>query len=138
MKEHVALIILNDNKETLFIQRSFKKSTLPGAWFFPSGTVEIGEEPNTTAIREALEELDIKISPKEIIATKELSEFGVKLLFLTCTIKNNEPIIKEPNEIEKIEWMNFDNFFNKFTDKDIGHGLIWLRQNPEIWKKHGL
>lgn len=138
MKEHVALIILNDNNETLFIQRSFKKSTLPGAWSFPSGTVEEGEEINTTAIREALEELNLEINPRETIATKELPEFSVKLVFMTCTIQNKEPIINEPDEIEKIEFMKFSDFFNKFTDNDIGHGLIWLRQNPEIWKKHNL
>jgi len=138
MKNHVALIILNDNNETLFIQRSFKKSTLPGAWSFPSGTLENGEDANATAIREALEELDIDINPGEIITTKELPEFSVRLLFMICTIKNKEPIIKEPNEIEKIEWMNFDNFFSKFTDDNIGHGLIWLRKKPEIWKKHNL
>jgi len=80
MKNHVALIILNDNNETLFIQRSFKKSTLPGAWSFPSGTLENGEDANATAIREALEELDIDINPGEIITTKELPEFSVRLL----------------------------------------------------------
>lgn len=138
MKEHVALIILNDNNETLFIQRSFKKSTLPGAWSFPSGTVEVGEEINVTAIREALEELDIDITPKETIAIRELPEFSVKLLFMTCSIQNKEPRINEPDEIEKIEFMKFDDFFNKFTDDEIGHGLIWLRQNPEIWQKHNL
>ncbi len=138
MKEHVALIITNDNNETLFIQRSFKKNTLAGAWSFPSGTVEEGEEINATAIREALEELDIEIHPKETIAIKELPEFSVKLLFILCTIKNKEPRINEPDEIEKIEFLKFKDFFDKFTDDNIGHGLIWLRKNPKIWEKHNL
>jgi len=30
--------------------------------------------------------------------------------------------------------MKFEEFFNKFSDAEIGHGLIWLRKNPEVWK----
>ncbi len=43
MKEHIALVIKNRNNDILFIKRSMNKKTLPGAWSFPSGTVEEGE-----------------------------------------------------------------------------------------------
>ena len=133
MEEHVALIIKNENREILFIQRSFNKKTLPGAWSFPSGTVEEGENINKTALREAYEELGVEINFDKIIAETELPEFSVKLIFVLCSIKNGKIFIKEPNEINKIEWMTFNEFFNKFSDNEIGHGLVWLRKNPEIW-----
>lgn len=44
MKEHAAIIIKNNEGEVLFIKRALDKKTLPGAWSFPSGTVEKGEE----------------------------------------------------------------------------------------------
>ena len=47
--------------------------------------------------------------------------------------KIGEATIKEPNEIDKIEWMTFNDFFNKFSDDEIGHGLVWLRKNPHLW-----
>jgi len=40
MKNHAAIMIRDGDGRVLFIQRSMKKSTLPGAWSFPSGTVE--------------------------------------------------------------------------------------------------
>jgi 8-oxo-dGTP pyrophosphatase MutT (NUDIX family) len=67
MKEHVALVIKNFSGEILFIQRSFKKKSLPGAWSFASGTVEEGEEYFQTAKREAMEELGVEIKPIKII-----------------------------------------------------------------------
>jgi 8-oxo-dGTP diphosphatase len=136
MKEHSAILIKNNNNEILFIKRSMNKKILPGAWSFPSGTVEEGEHIYDTTIREAMEELDLEIEIKDILATRELPEFSVRLIFVLCSIKNREPIIKEPQEIDKIKWMKFSDFFNKFSDDEIGHGLIWLRQNPKIWEKY--
>ena len=65
MKEHVAIIIRDKENKILFIQRSLDKKTLPGAWSFPSGTVEEGEEAYTTFIRESEEELGIESIQKE-------------------------------------------------------------------------
>ena len=134
MKDHVALIIKNQENEILFIQRSFKKKTLPGVWSFPSGTVEKGENIYETVKREAKEELGIEVEPKETLAANDLPEFSVRLFFILCEIKNGNPSIKEPNEIKEINWMRFGDFFDKFSDEDIGHGLIWLRKNPQLWK----
>ena len=133
MKDHAAIIIRNSNNEILFIQRSMKKSTLPGAWSFPSGTVEENEHVHTTAVREAKEELDIEVESECTLSTMDLPEFQVRLHFILYNIKpESAPTITEPDEIDQIEWMSFQDFFDKFTDDEIGHGLIWLRKNPHI------
>jgi len=136
MKEHAAIIIKNKDNKILFIKRSMEKKTLPGAWSFPSGTVEQGEHVHNTTIRESMEELGIDVEVKDTLAIKELPEFSVRLIFILCNIKSGEPIIKQSNEIDKIEWMNFNEFFNRFSDNEIGHGLIWLRKNPHIWEDY--
>jgi len=136
MKKHIAIVIRNEINEILFIKRSMNKKTLPGAWSFPSGTVEDGEDINDTTIRESMEELGVEVEIEDTLAIKDLPEFSVKLIFILCKIKNGEPIIKEPEEIDKIEWMTFHDFFNSFDDTNIGHGLIWLRQNPKIWEEY--
>lgn len=136
MKEHVAIVIKNENNETLFIKRSIKKKTLPGIWSFPSGTIEKGEGINDTAIREANEELGINVGVEKLLATKDLPELSVRLYFVLCRIKNGEPFIKGVEEIDKFEWMSFSDFFNRFSDNEIGHGLMWLRKNPGIWKSN--
>ncbi len=133
MKEHVAIIIRNENNEILFVKRSLKKKTLPGAWSFPSGTIEEGEDIGKTLVREAMEELGVEVKSERVLAIQELPEFNVRLIFNLCKIVRGHASIKEPEEIDKIEWMSFTDFFKRFSDNEIGHGLIWLRQNPKIW-----
>ncbi len=135
MKDHVALLLKKDNM-FLFIKRSKNKKTLPGIWAFPSGTVEIGENIYETAKREADEELGIKIDVHKVLTVKELNEFNVRLHFLICEIISGFPFIKDRNEIEEISWMTFSQFFNKYNYEQIGHGLIFLRENPNIWQEY--
>lgn len=133
MKQHAALVLRNEDK-VLFVKRSMKKKTLPGMWAFPSGTVEKGEEVYDTIRREALEELNVEVNTEKILAETSLPELSVNLIFVLCSIKSGKLTIKEPDEIDRFEWMKFPEFFERFSDNEIGHGLIWLRKNPEIWK----
>ena len=134
MKDHAALII-HDGRKVLFAQRSALKKSLPNIWAFPSGTVEAGEKPETTAEREAQEELDIAIRVEKILAVTELPELGVRLHFAACGVVSGEPVIKEPKEIQAMRWLTFEEFFAEYSDSQIGHGLIYLRQHPEIWSR---
>ena len=132
MKDHAAILIKKDN-QFLFVKRSEKKKTLPGIWSFPSGTKEENEEIIQTAEREALEELGVKVKAEEIMTTKELSEFGVKLHFVVCSIVSGKPSIFDYDEIAEIDWLTINDFFEKYTDDEIGHGLVFLRKNPQLW-----
>jgi hypothetical protein len=76
-----------------------------------------------------MEGLGVELYCEKLLCEKELSELDVKLYFLLCRIGSGEPKILDFSEIEKFEWISFDNFFNKFSDNEIGHGLIWLRKN---------
>ena len=134
MREHAAILI-RDEDRFLFVRRSKGKKTLPNIWAFPSGTKEEGESLAETAIREAEEELGIYVDVEETLAVQELPEFGVRLHFLVCGILSGEPIIKDYNEIEEMEWLTFENFFDKYEDAQIGHGLIFLRKNNILWEK---
>ncbi|MDP6642084.1 MAG: NUDIX hydrolase [Candidatus Nanoarchaeia archaeon] len=133
MKDHVALLIKNNNK-FLFIKRSKHKKTLPNIWAVPSGNLEDEKDIYQTAKREAYKELGIKIKTNSLLVIKELPEFKVRLHFLICDIVSGEPIIKDFKEISELEWLTFSEFFDKFNDNEVGHGLIYLRKNPKIWK----
>lgn len=132
-KDH-AVFVLRDGLKVLFVQRSKSKKTLPNIWAFPSGTVEEGERPEETAKREAREELGVEIEVAETLATVELQEFPVRLHFIVGTIKSGEVEIKQPEEIQVLRWFTFEEFFAEYTDDQIGHGLVWLRKNPEVWR----
>ena len=131
MKTHVVMCIEREGKY-LFVKRSMLKKDLKGAWAFPSGTQEKGEEAWETAYRESKEELGVNIYLPKYATETILSEFNVRLEFAICKLQpEEEPSIKQPEEFTEIAWFTLDDFFNKFKDKEIGHGLRWLRNNRE-------
>jgi len=133
MKNHAA-IVLHDSDKILFVQRSATKKSLPNIWAFASGTVEEGEKIEQTIIREAKEELGVDVSIESTLATVELTELGVRLYFVVCISKSGEPSIQEPREIQKLRWLTFKEFFDEYSNDQIGHGLMYLRKHPEIWE----
>jgi mutator protein MutT len=133
MENHAVIVLKNDDNKFLFVKRSKHKRVLPGAWSFASGTVESGEKIFDTIKREAKEELDIEVKPLKIFEEKELVEFSIKLVFVLCERISGEIKINDYKEIEEYEFMTFEEFFNRYSDEEIGHGLIYLRQNPIIY-----
>jgi len=130
MKNHAALILHNRDK-ILFIKRSAVKKMLPNMWAVPSGTMEEGETVEMTALREAKEELGIDIVIENVIATVELPELESRLHFVSC--KSLQDIIHfDQTEIQTTAWMTFEEFFNTYTDEQIGHGLRYLRKHQKI------
>lgn len=135
MKEHVAMVVRNDDGDFMFIQRALTKKTLPGAWSFPSGTIEEGEDVLETARRECKEEFGVKVLADKVFGSVDLSEFDVRLHFVLCYLDDKEPKSFDKKEIEEIEWFSMEDFFERFEDDEIGHGLVWLRKNPEVWSE---
>lgn len=135
MKDHAAFILRNEDK-VLFVQRAATKRVLPNIWAFPSGTVEEGELVEATAIREAMEELGVEVVVEDTLAVTELPEMGVRIHFIICKVITGVPQIMQPEEIQTLAWMTMPEFFNTFSDEQIGHGLIWLRAHPEVWQKY--
>lgn len=134
MKSHAAIVLRNGDK-ILFVQRAATKKSLPNIWAFPSGTIEEGETAEVTAVREAKEELGLDVVVKNNLAIVELPELGARLVFIVCESTSDSPIVFDSNEIQAIRWLSFEEFFREYSDEQIGHGLIFLREHPEIWMK---
>jgi len=135
MKDHVALII-GHRRKVLFIKRSAYKKFNPNKWGFPTGTKELNETLEDTAIREAQEELGIIIKPVKIIATIELHEFNDRLHLMVCKLKSGKAHIKDKEEMSELFWMSLEEFFTKYKDDQTGLVLPYLRKNTETWKKY--
>ncbi|MBI2798048.1 NUDIX hydrolase [Candidatus Saccharibacteria bacterium] len=136
MEDHAVYVVVRDGK-CLFVQRSKQKKVLPGAWAFASGTVEPGESLFQTAEREAMEEVGMKVKAKKLLTKRDLPDVGVRLNFVICE-PLGKPTKLDPAEAEQLAWMSMTDFFDKYTDEQIGHGLRWLRTQPKIWKAEGL
>jgi 8-oxo-dGTP diphosphatase len=137
MEDH-AVFVIEQNKKVLFVQRSMNKKTLPGAWAFASGTVEAGETLEQTAEREAMEELGVQVIAKKVFAKLDLPEAGVRLNFVLCQLVSGEPKPVDTDEVEQVAWMTMKDFFERYPDNQIGHGLRWLRADPDLWQAVGL
>lgn len=131
MKRHTAMVIKRNDK-LLFIKRSLTVKSLPGIWLFPTGTIEPGESPRDTAIREAKEELNLDIISTKIISEIKLEGLDAYLIFVLCEAKNFDNIIIEQKEIEKIGFMSLDEFLDRFKDEEIGHGLRLIRKDRSL------
>lgn len=137
MEDHSVLVIVRGGK-CLFVQRSMQKKQLPGAWAFASGTVESGESLQHTAKRESMEEFGVEVKPIQVFAKHELEDVKIRLNFVLCELVRGEPKVMDPAEAERLAWMSMNEFFAKYTDDEIGHGLRWLRANPKAWQNLGL
>lgn len=62
----VHIWIQNGNGELLMQKRSDTVDNCPGEWATTGGSVQAGEEPLTTAVRELSEELGLIVSAKEL------------------------------------------------------------------------
>jgi len=74
----VNLIIKQDDKILLFFRNDGFFSYGGGWWVIPAGHIEHGETAKDAAIREAKEELDIDINPKDIKCVHMMSNLASK------------------------------------------------------------
>jgi 8-oxo-dGTP diphosphatase len=102
----VAAAIVVENGRVLLTQR--KAGThLAGAWEFPGGKVEPGEDPRATVRRELREELGIEVAVGEIVDVTfhryAEAEKAVLLLFFEAEREASSP---EPTAIEvaAVKW----------------------------------
>ncbi|NCO11222.1 ADP-ribose pyrophosphatase [Candidatus Pacearchaeota archaeon CG_4_9_14_0_2_um_filter_39_13] len=82
-----------------------------GTWTMPGGSIEIGEEFEQTAMREAEEETGLNLKSVKIICVNndknEHAHFVT--IGLLCENFEGEPKVKEPDEITEWKWFALDN-----------------------------
>lgn len=132
MNEHVGMVIKRKD-ELLFIKRSLTSKSLPGIWAFPSGTIEEGESPIQTAMREVKEELNLNVISAEVLSKVKFGRPDIKLTFVLCKVEQYEMKV-DVSEIAEVDFMKLDDFFNKFKDEEIGHGLQMIRKDRSLLK----
>lgn len=116
----IYLIIKNEKGEIL-LQRRQGTKLWSGFLALPAGHIDEGENAYEAAIREAKEELDIKISIKDIVDTfvvnrknKSLSPYFdvyFEISKYTGTIK-----INEPEKCSELVWSELNNLPNDMID----------------------
>lgn len=100
-------------KEGQFLMGKRKGAHGEDTWSIPGGHLEWGESPEETAIREAYEEVGLRVlNPRFGAVTndyfEEENKHYITIWIMTDAPKVSEPYIAEPDKLVELDWKTFD------------------------------
>lgn len=99
-------IILNENKEILFTERSLDDDFLPGYWELPGGGIDYGETPQEGLLREIKEECGLEIEIIKLVAVNTYFIKDIQRIEITFLCKAMNPAeIKLSHEHSDYKWL---------------------------------
>lgn len=112
-------LIINDNNETLLLQRTDQSRNEPGFWSKPGGTVEFGETVEAAIIREVKEETALEIKLGRFLGYTDHilpneHQHWVAFNYL-ATIVGGTACNLEPHKHQKIQWFSFNDLPKNMT-----------------------
>ena len=106
----LAKVFITYNSKILLIRRSKTDPRRPLTWDLPGGLVESSEDPNTTVVREAMEEVGINLENPRIIKVHYKKEKSYKepvlSLIYTAGVSNDKVTLSW--EHDKYEWVTIE------------------------------
>ncbi len=93
----VAVAVLRDASNRIFIQQRAPKGLLGGLWELPGGKANSGESGPQTCVRELQEELGVQVSVGELVGVVKhaYSHFKITLRAYECTVLDGIPVSTE-------------------------------------------
>lgn len=103
-KIYTRAIILNKKNQVLLLKKNNKQNLWAGKWMQPWGTLEFGEDPEITLVRELKEELDLDVCSFELYWTKTLLIDWVHWLglYYLVGVANEQYTNMEPEKHEEV------------------------------------
>ncbi|MBT6069062.1 NUDIX hydrolase [Candidatus Peregrinibacteria bacterium] len=99
----VGAVILNSSNEVLLTRRKPDCDFYPDCWFLPCGTVESGEDPKATVVREMEEELCIAVEIiRELI--RRTNDGGYDEIIYECAIMKGGPVNNDTDELSEVRY----------------------------------
>ncbi|KAF0852709.1 mitochondrial Nudix hydrolase (Nudix_Hydrolase_12) [Andalucia godoyi] len=101
-------IVINEMKEVLLIQERYFLQH-KAMWKIPGGSIDLGEDISTAAIREVFEETGIRTEFVELLAFRHLHgyNFGRGDIYFVCSLRpiGSQVPNPDPAEISACRWM---------------------------------
>lgn len=108
------LLLTNDNE--ILLTRRYNTGYEDGKYSLPGGHVEKGEEVREAAVREAYEELDIKIKKEDLEVVKvfdrKVKDDAYVDFILKCNNWEGSIQNKEKDKCDELKWVNKNNMPN--------------------------
>ena len=134
-KISIAVVIKNDGKVLIILRRKKESGTDNSilSWTFPSGTVELDEDPSFTAERETYDETGYKIKVIELINEKDHPQFPVHVFYWRCKlVEEIQYPITEIDEIAEVRWVDPVEIPTLFTTNLDAKTALYLNINSKI------
>lgn len=109
--EIIAVIIMDLEKEKIFMQKRKGKIRAPGLWEFPGGHLENGENYSKRALDEVKEETGLRVEMIDSVPYHTgidiIPNIKGKLIihFMRAKYLGGSPIIKEPDKCAEQRWV---------------------------------
>lgn len=127
IKEAAVMILIQEDGEKLnviFEVRSTKLKSQPGDICFPGGKIEVGETPKMAAIRETMEELNLKKDDINYIGQMDdfITPYGLIIYTFVATtkVKKIYPSEFEVDKILKLDLVELCQYEPKLYNMNIG------------------
>lgn len=120
-------IILNLNKNILFVRRSMTDDYLPGKWELPGGGLDYGEEPERGLQREIKEECGISVSIEKPVAVSSYfikDNQRIEITYLCRVSDGTSPVVLSHehdlcrwNSLEEAHLLDIDEYIKTILQK---------------------
>ena len=131
----VHIWIQNSKGELLMQKRSDKVDNCPGVWATTGGSVQAGEDPLTTAVRELSEELGITVLPEELrycLMVRRKDAFCYIYLLRkdipveSLTLQECEVAMAEWMTLEKVDCMVAERTMHRYVYREMLNSYLEL------------
>lgn len=101
-------VIIQHGSEVLLVRSSGRYFFDRDAWTLPGGGIQRGEEPTVATVREAHEELGIRLEPDALtyITKQKSGDNGLQYMayFFRITLNTRPTLTLSPKEIRDAQW----------------------------------
>lgn len=130
----VHIWIQNKKGELLMQKRSDTVDNCPGEWAATGGSVQAGEEPLTTAVRELAEELGIDVSVEELrycLMVKRPSAYCY--VYVLRKDVSVDSLTLQESEVAAAEWMSLEKIDRMVTERTM-HRYVYREMLEQYLK----
>ena len=133
----VGALVINDKNQVLVV--SEKNALIKDSWKLPGGYLEMDEDLVDAAIREVVEETNIKTRFESVISFRHAhgAAFGCSDLYIVMKlIPESEEITKCDREIAQCIWMDLETYMNHprvhQTNRNFVQHYLELKNNAML------
>jgi 8-oxo-dGTP diphosphatase len=103
---HAIVAVIESGDDILFIERA-ATDTWPGYWSNVTGSLDAGDDQQTACVREASEEVGLRIKPVRKLWESVTRRAHFVLHWWQCELVGSRDVTPDPKEVANWKWISF-------------------------------